>query len=448
MRAFIVMSLIFILGACAAAPEEGSPSGQSAATSTPAPVPPVAERPTVTVQRGDVVDEISFTGQWLPRDQQDLSFEIGGNLRSVTVQRGDSITAGQLLADYQINELEDQLTTALLNLETAQLRLDNDTEGSSDSVLSAQFALADANISLESTENNAPWTSMESARLSLEDAQRRLENAQRSYDNALSDPSSPASQVDSAYQSLEDARSSLLSAQNQYYSAAQSFNQHQYSIQRAENSVLQREIDLEQAQAGAGVDPEMVQSLRQAQISVEQIQADIARSSLYAPFDGVVLEVSGRPGDQVGAYATVITLAIPDPKEVIANLSFNDIQTLDVGMLGVCQLANRPETAVQCIVRSKPFTSTDADQTVRIAADLQGELQLGQLVEVIMPLETHENVLWLPPRAIRTLQNRTFVVVRTVDGDRVVDIELGLQTSDRVEVISDQLQEGDVIVVP
>ncbi|PJF22529.1 MAG: hypothetical protein CUN56_05530 [Phototrophicales bacterium] len=445
----IGISLVLVLSGCAGTPENPDSTGQTTqATSTPVPIPPVAERPSVTVQRGDVVDEIIFTGQWLPRDQQELSFEIAGSLRSVLVQRGDSVSAGQLLADYQITELEDQLVTAQIDLETAQLRLETGTEGSADAVLNAQFALADANISLESTTNNAPWTNLESARIGLEDAQRRLDNAQRAYDNAIADPSTPASQVDSAYQSLQDARSALRSAQNQYYAAAQSFNQHQYSLQRAENAVLQREIDLEQAQAGAGVDPEQVQAVRQAQIRVDQILADIARSSLYAPFDGVVLEVNYRPGDQVGAFNTVMTLAIPEPKEVVANLSFNDIQTLDVGMLGVCQLVNRAETAVQCVVRAKPFTSTDADQTVRVAADLQGDLQLGQLVEVIMPLETRQNVLWLPPRAIRTLQNRTFVVVRTPDGDRVVDIELGLQTADRVEIITDQLQEGDVIVVP
>jgi multidrug efflux pump subunit AcrA (membrane-fusion protein) len=71
----------------------------------------------------------------------------------------------------------------------------------------------------------------------------------------------------------------------------------------------------------------------------------------------------------------------------------------------------------------------------------------GQLIEVEMPLQTRENVLWLPPAAIRMFQNRMFVVVQTPDGERVADVELGLQTDDRVEIISG-VEEGDVVVGP
>ena len=196
-----------------------------------------------------------------------------------------------------------------------------------------------------------------------------------------------------------------------------------------------------------GVSEDLIDSLRSAQLQVDQINEQIAQSSLYAPFDGIVLEVTIRPGDSVQAFNKVITMALPEPSEIVSNLSFNDIQRLDVGQLGICQIANRPETRLQCIVRSKPFTSQEADQTVRIAADFIEQLQLGQLIEVEMPLQTREDVLYLPPRAIRTFQSRTFVVVRTEDGERVVDIEIGLQTDDRVEIVSG-LEEGEQIVLP
>jgi len=56
-------------------------------------------------------------------------------------------------------------------------------------------------------------------------------------------------------------------------------------------------------------------------------------------------------------------------------------------------------------------------------------------------------VLWLPPSVIRTFQSRTFVVLQTSDGERTVDVELGLQTDDRVEIVSG-VNEGDVVVAP
>ena len=62
-----------------------------------------------------------------------------------------------------------------------------------------------------------------------------------------------------------------------------------------------------------------------------------------------------------------------------------------------------------------------------------------------MPLETQTNVLWLPPTAIRTFQNRIFVVLQTPEGQRRADIQIGLQTDERVEILSG-VNEGDVVV--
>ena len=103
-------------------------------------------------------------------------------------------------------------------------------------------------------------------------------------------------------------------------------------------------------------------------------------------------------------------------------------------------------TAVQCAVRRLPLTAQDADQTTRVAASLEGQPS-GQLIEVDMPLQVREGVLWLPPAAVRTFQSRTFVVLQTADGERAVDVEIGLQTDDRVEIVSG-VNEGDVVVAP
>ncbi len=64
-----------------------------------------------------------------------------------------------------------------------------------------------------------------------------------------------------------------------------------------------------------------------------------------------------------------------------------------------------------------------------------------------MPLNVRQNVLWLPPAAVRTFQNRTFVVLQTPDGPRSVDVEIGLRTTDRVEIKSG-VREGDVVIGP
>jgi multidrug efflux pump subunit AcrA (membrane-fusion protein) len=438
-KVVLLLSFTFLVGACSGTGENPQ---QQTPTETPIPTAPAVAPPTYLVQRGDVQEILEFSGRWQPRDQLQLSFEIGGTVRRVEVQRGDTVTAGQLLADYQITELEDQLASAEIQLESAQSSLESGAEGTVQSVTDAEFALANARLSLDSTKAGSPWTSLESARIGVENAQNALDNAQRNYDDAISHPENPASTVDSAYQQLQSAKTGLESAQVQYDSAAQSFNTYQYQIAQAENTVLQRELDLEQArQGGSGTSDE---SVRSAQLSIDQINADIARSSLYSPIEGVVLEVALKPGDSITAYTTVITIGNPEPKEAIASLSITDAQRLSVGLVGVCQVINQPDTAVQCIVRRMPLSSQDADQTTRVAASFEN-LADGQLIQVNMPLEVRQNVLWLPPAAVRTFQNRTFVVLQTPDGPRSIDVQIGLQTDERVEIVSG-VNEGDVVI--
>jgi HlyD family secretion protein len=443
LRSLLIICFLLLMTACSGiSPDTGV---QAEPTITPIPTAPAVARPTYLVQRGDVQNILEFPGRWQPRDQVRLAFEISGTVRRVNVQRGDTVTTGQLLADYQITELEDQLASAQLQLESAQTSLESGSEGSVQSVADAEIALANARLSLESTRAGSPWTSLESARISVENAERALADAQRAYDDALSHPENPPSTVDSAYQQLQNAQSSLASAQISYYQAAQSFNNYQFQIAQAENQVIQAELNLNQARNGGG-NPEGEQQVRSAQLTIDQINADITRSSLYSPIEGVVLEVNIQPGDQAEAFSTVITVGLPEPKEAIASLAIGDAQKLSVGLVGVCQVINQPETAVQCVVRQIPLSNRDADQTTRVAASLDNA-QDGQLITIQMPLEVRENVLWLPPAAIRTFQNRTFVVLETPDGPRSVDVQIGLQTDERVEMISG-VNEGDVVQGP
>lgn len=454
MRFFIGLAfIVLILSSCVSGDVAGvgvagssDPSGVaqvSEPTVTPIPTVAAASRPTYIVEMGTVAQTLSFTGRWLPRDQMNLSFEMPGTVRAVNVRRGDTINIGDLLADFQISDLENQLASARLQLDNARRRLESGGTSSEDSVMDAKFNLADAQLSLENAEVSLPWTSVNSAWLNVENAQRELEDAQRAYNDLLGQATSSATAVDQARSRVLSAESGLDNAWLNYYQAAQNYHSSTIQVDKAENNVLRSTLSLEDAQSG-GDNPDLIQSVNEAQLNVDQTLQKIEQSSLYSPLAGVVLEVVIKPGDQVQAFNTVITVAIPEPLEVNANLAFNDTQKLSVGMIGVCNIVNQPDTAVQCVIRQVPLSNRDADQTVRVAASFT-EVTQGQLIEVEMPLDVRENVLWLPPEAIRTFQNRTYVVLQTEDGQRVVDIQIGLKTDERVEIVSG-LNLGDKVV--
>lgn len=428
-------------------PDNASPQEQQAQP-TPVPTTAASARPTYMVQRGTVEQVLEFSGRWLPRDQQQLSFEVAGNVRAVNVRAGDTVSTGDVLADYQIEDLEEQLANAELQLETAQLNLAESAEGGGDSVTDAAYNLATANLSLEGAREGVPWTNTASASAGIVTAERNLDDAQRAYDEAISRPDSSASVVDNARNAVISAEDALANAWRNYYSASQSYSSAMRSIETAENAQIRAEQDYQDALNGVGVSTDLIQAVRSAQLNVDQIKEDITRSTLLAPTDGVVLEVTIKPGDSVQAYTTVITIGRLDPKEVVVNLAYTDAARLNVGMSGACTPINRPDLVVECVVRRMPLSNRDVDQSVRVAAIFyEDEAAFGALVDVTMALETRENVLWLPPESIRTFQNRTFVVVQEADGQRVVDITLGLQTDERVEIASG-LKEGDIVVAP
>jgi multidrug efflux pump subunit AcrA (membrane-fusion protein) len=68
-------------------------------------------------------------------------------------------------------------------------------------------------------------------------------------------------------------------------------------------------------------------------------------------------------------------------------------------------------------------------------------------VNVLVLLASKENVPWLPPEAIRSAGGRTFVIINSDSGPQRVDVEIGLQTRDMVEIVSG-LEEGQVVVGP
>ena len=98
-----------MLTACSTSASDAEP------TPTPLPTPVVAEKPTYIVQRGPVTKSLEFTGRVAPVEQQDLFFRTDGFVRNVNVQRNDQVKAGDLLADLEIGDLENQLAEAQLN---------------------------------------------------------------------------------------------------------------------------------------------------------------------------------------------------------------------------------------------------------------------------------------------------------------------------------------------
>jgi len=335
--------------------------GQSLTSSTPTPLPTLAvqSKPTYTVQRGTIQDEIIFEGRIVPVKQQELYFKISGRVRKTYVKEGDVVKAGTLLADLEAADgLERQQALRELSAKRAQIRLN----------------MAKMNLSLFQMNAN-PYD--------------------KSYESELF----------------------LRSAQ----------------------------VDLAQL------------DLDEAMMSVNDSTKVLSDSQLIAPFDGKLLSLNVEDGKEVTGYKPTAVIANVDELEVSAD-SKSDITGKITEKMQATIRATDPASSIQPqngTIRRLPYSfggvSSDAesnDKTTRISMDIapqQAGFKLGDLVRVTVVLQKKDDVLWLPPAAIRTYEGRNFVVVKSGAIQQRIDVKLGIQQEDKVEIL-DGLQEGMVVI--
>jgi multidrug efflux pump subunit AcrA (membrane-fusion protein) len=77
----------------------------------------------------------------------------------------------------------------------------------------------------------------------------------------------------------------------------------------------------------------------------------------------------------------------------------------------------------------------------------EGGYKLGDTMAIVVVVQHKRAVLWLPPEAIRAIGGRTFVVIPSGSDEQRVDVKLGVQTQERVEITAG-LAEGQSVIGP
>jgi macrolide-specific efflux system membrane fusion protein len=230
----------------------------------------------------------------------------------------------------------------------------------------------------------------------------------------------------------------------------------QYKSQgRSADEVKIRELQVELAQMkldetleGLGIDPT-------APVT-DELDAQVAKARAFAPADGTII-AAVNVGRNVTSETPAFVLGDPKKLEVVATLDASkgdkEVKEMFEGMpVTVMPDANAAVKLTGTIRQlPSPFGTGPSDEgTIHVVLDSPpsaSSYQSGDKVIVLVQLASKENALWLPPDAIRSAGGRTFVIINSDTGPKRVDVEIGLQTRDRVEIVSG-LAEGQVVVGP
>jgi len=208
------------------------------------------------------------------------------------------------------------------------------------------------------------------------------------------------------------------------------------------------QMDFDELMQSLGIDPN-------APIS-DELDAQVAQARVFAPADGTII-AAVNVGRNVSPTTPAFILGDPNKLEVVADLEPNkgdtEVKEMFEGMPVVVTLDAKTDVKLTGTIRQLPSpygTGASDDRTVHVVLDSPpsaDSYQTGDKVTVSVQLASKQDVLWLPPDAIRSAGGRTFVIVNSDSGPKRVDIEIGLQTRDMVEIVSG-LTDGQVVVGP
>ncbi|MCB0035037.1 MAG: HlyD family efflux transporter periplasmic adaptor subunit [Anaerolineales bacterium] len=449
---FSLTTILFLIGAVACG-SAGAQSTDGLPTPTPLPTPVVPEKPIYEVQRGTVVNSLIFNARVSPVVEQELAFGRDGTVKEVNVAQGDNVAAGDVLAELDITDLEKAVRDAEIALETAEFNLEKAKLEHTEKILQAEIdmqkeALTAQKEALE-TSSISPITAKQ---LELQNAQAAVDGAAQAYQEALTNSNVEQSYVDSLARGLESAEQALLLAEAEYNDELRKSGTAAIDARIAELDQMLAENEYEKLLQG--IDPSHEVEVEKAQLALEEAERKLGDAKLIAPFDGRILTISIKRGSQAQSLQTVIVIAQMEELELTANLNATDLAELSVNQTASIILRNRPEDELSGYIRTLPYPygggsgvgeDGNNETIARIAIDQDISLALGELAEVTVILEERDDVLWLPPAAIRRFQGRRFVVVQEGDAQRRVDVRVGIESEDRVEIL-EGVEEGMVIV--
>ena len=224
---------------------------------------------------------------------------------------------------------------------------------------------------------------------------------------------------------------------------------------RSENEIKIQELQVELAQMKLD---EVLQSLGIDPNSpvLDELDAQVAQARAFAPADGTII-AAVNVGRNVTLATPAFVLGDPDELEVVANLDPSkgdtEVREMFEGMPVTVTLDAKTDIKLTGTIRQLPSpygTGASDERAIHVVLDSPpstSTYQAGDNATVTVLLASKEGVLWLPPDAIRSAGGRTFVIINSESGPQRVDVEIGLQTRDRVEIVSG-LEDGQVVVGP
>lgn len=469
-------------------------------TNNPTPTPKPVSVSVQQVQRGDIQTSLSYTGSVEASQQVNVIPQVSAKIKTLTVDVGSPVKAGQVVATLDTTTLDAQVKQAQAGVDAAQAKLDQLTAGPRpEAVSQAQANLASAQAKLASLKDGGRPESIAQAQANLNAAQAKLAQlkagptpeqvkaAQLAIDQAKNtlystqvnkdgacNPHNPKYLCDAAQASANAAQTAVDQAQQQLViltspPTKEMLDQAQAAVDSAQQQLLlakqpatQHDIDQAQAAVNAAADqvklaqqPYTDQDVKAAEAAVEQAKAaldlvkiQLGYATITAPVDGVVSQKLLDVGNQASPGSPIVSL-VSRTVEVTVNVEEAKLGLVtpdQTATVSVSAYPNQPFTAK--VVGEPPIVDPKSRTAiVRLApTDPKGMLKPGMFAQVTLASTAHKGVLVIPQSALVTGNGQTSVYLINNGVVKIQPIQTGLSDGANVEVTGG-LSEGQIVVV-
>jgi len=354
------------------------------------------------VERGDIARVVVATGKIEPRAIVEVKSKASGIVKNIYVNYGDTVRAGQVLAELDKEELEARVREARANLQAAQAMEE-----------SAVAAYERNKVEAEGPEIPFLKSALERAQQMLRDgliARNVAEDAEKAYQMALNRQSA-------AIRALAVGRAEITRARAQ---------------------------------------------VAQAKAVLERAEEDLRNSTIVSPIDGLVLSRNVEVGNAVssilvlGSQATLL-FTLGDVSDVFVR---GKVDQADIGKVYLGQPARivvesfRDRKFEGQVYRISPYgVEKDNVTTFEVQVSIHNpgrELKANMSANAEIVLEEKKNVLLVPEAAVIYDKDRNASVEipdpAQEKGRRKVAVKLGISNGIKTELLGG-LEEGAQVIL-
>lgn len=445
------------------------------------------------VEAGQVLATVDVEDLLLDLQKAEASFNINDQSTGLTLN-----STQQEYEDFKAdleNNMNSSINNAQVNVDNALTTLNDAKEayndaledmdqGENDTIKKAQKAVDNARKTWRNASDASDSTvDIDSAKERLEGLYATLsqvpsENTGQiealkmqisSLESQISAASSLKGSSDSAYDAYKEARDALADAVK---AADKQLEKYLDAVEKAQTAYDNAEKNLTIAKRNAQQQLKTYEdSLTKTQlnasdpsraIELQKLKKQLSEAEITAPISGTVTAVNVEVGDKASGVLFVIENA--DALKINTSIKEYDLMSVQNGMKAIISADAIPNVKYNGKVsfiapaakKAADGTTKSGSSTVEFESevdvtDTQTDLRIGMNAKVNIIVEEKQGALAVPYDAVITdVDGTSYIYIAEQNGDKYtakkVVVTIGMETDFLLEVISNELKEGDIVI--